>query len=169
MPEQVVKAVHRLDRDTSGCQIFTLSSDAWEAMVELLRAREVEKIYHAIVIGAVKENAFSIQKRLDGKEAISRVKALKHLGPRKSSAQLTLVEVEIETGRTHQIRKHLHSIHFPILGDKQYFSKNSQRLEFRNAERQMLHAYEISFIHPQTDKRITVTAPYPSDFKSCIA
>ena len=168
IPDQLVKAVHRLDRDTTGCNIFALSEEVWEAMYQLFREKKVRKIYHALVVGKIKERGFSIQSRIEGKEACSNVKLLKHLKANSSKINLSLIQVEIETGRTHQIRKHLQSVHYPIYGDRIYSSASSRKLHFPDAERQMLHAHQVAFIHPLTGKQLSVVAPYPTDFTNAI-
>ena len=94
--------------------------------------------------------------RKDGKEAVTHFKVLKRY------PNYTLLEVKIDTGRTHQIRVHMSSINHPIIGDSLY------GMESKYIDRQALHAYKIKFIHPITKKEIEVTAPIPDDIKDVL-
>lgn len=156
-------AVHRLDKDTSGCLIFAANREAFDKAVETFRGKEVTKIYRVLSVGEYRGGDRTIREPIDGKEAISHVKCIKVL------KELSLLEVQIETGRTHQIRKHLLSIGYPVLGDKEYVTKRSVSDRFRGVGRQMLHAYKIKMAHPYTDKPLSVTAQYPNDFSELAA
>jgi RluA family pseudouridine synthase len=157
-----LRAVHRLDRDTSGCLMVALSEDARSHMVEVFRAKLVAKVYHAIVFDHMPRGTQRISKPLAGQTAISNVRVL-HSGRLASH-----VSVNIETGRTHQIRIHLASIRHPVLGDRKYAGAAQLEGELANVARQMLHAYALSFPHPNTGKPVHIKAPLPADFKACL-
>ncbi len=157
-----LQAVHRLDRDTSGCLMFAFSAEAKETMIGCFRAKEITKVYHAIVHDHMTRGTLRISKPLGGQTAVSNVRILD------TSRHGSHVSVNIETGRTHQIRIHLASVRHPVVGDRKY--AGGVRLDNSLAEipRQMLHAYGLSFNHPTTDKPIHVKAPLPADFKACL-
>lgn len=157
-----LQAVHRLDRDTSGALIYTFSQDAMDRMIECFRAKEITKVYHAIVHDHMERGTQRISKPLGGQTAVSNVRVLD------TARHASHVSVNIETGRTHQIRIHLASVRHPVLGDRKY--AGGVRLDNSLAEvpRQMLHAYELRFTHPLTDERIQTQAPLPLDFKECL-
>jgi RluA family pseudouridine synthase len=157
-----LQAVHRLDRDTSGCLMFALSDSAKDRMIECFRAKTITKVYHAIVHDHMKRGTSTISRPIGGQTAISHVRVLD------TASKAAHVSVSIETGRTHQIRIHLAAIRHPVLGDRKY--AGGVRLENTLAEipRQMLHAYSLSFNHPSNDQRIVVKAPPPQDFKACL-
>ena len=133
--------VHRLDTPASGVVVFARSADAAARLSRFFASREVRKIYIARIDPPIDEKTF-IHSAIDGKEAKTVVT------PRQGS----LVEVEIETGRTHQIRKHLSSIGHPIAGDARYGSTTK-------AQRLMLHAWRLE--HPELG---TIEAPIPPEF-----
>jgi len=157
-----LQAVHRLDRDTSGCLLFAFDEEAKDSMVACFRAKEITKVYHAIVHDHMKRGAQRISKPLGGQTAVSNVRVLD------TSRHASHVSVSIETGRTHQIRIHLASVRHPVLGDRKY--AGGIRLDNTLAEipRQMLHAFALRFNHPDSGKPIYVKAPFPTDFKACL-
>ncbi len=157
-----LQAVHRLDRDTSGCLIFASDSDMFDRMVSAFRAKQVSKVYHALVHGPIKRGEHRVSKPLGGQTAVSNVRVLD------VSALASHVAVNIETGRTHQIRIHLASIRHPVMGDRRYASgvKLSERLA--GIPRQMLHAHSLRFLHPISGKTVRTTAPLPLDFRACM-
>ena len=157
-----IVAIHRLDRDTSGCLMFAFSDKAKASMIERFRAKEVTKVYHAIVYDYMKRGESRISRPIAGQTAISNVRVLD------TSAKAAHLSISIETGRTHQIRIHLAAIRHPVLGDRKY--AGGFRLENNLAEvpRQMLHAYSLSFIHPLKEQRVIIKAPPPPDFKACL-
>lgn len=154
-------AVHRLDKETSGCVIFAKSEEAKAAMIPLFKGRDIMKIYRAITIGAFPKNWKEIRTDIEGFMSTTRVKTLD------SNKYTSYLELRIETGRTHQIRRHLADKRYPVLGDKKYAGTGN---ELSLAQpRQMLHAYRLIFPHPSTQETIRVNAPLPGDFKKCLA
>ncbi len=164
--------VHRLDKDTSGLLIVAKNDQAHIKMSEQIKNREVKKIYIALVKGIVKENEATIQMpigrsqqdrkkmavRKDGKEAVTHFKVLKRY------LHNTLLELKIDTGRTHQIRVHMAQIGHPVVGDMVY-SKGKN--EF-GVEGQMLHAKKLEFMHPITGKKLILEAPLPKYFEEIL-
>jgi len=154
-------AVHRLDKETSGCVIFAKNAEAKDAMIPLFKGRDIMKIYRAITIGSFPKNWNEIRTDIAGFMSTTRVKTLD------SNKYTSYLELRIETGRTHQIRRHLADKRYPVLGDKKYAGTGN---ELSLAQpRQMLHAYRLIFPHPKTKETIRVLAPLPPDFKRCLA
>jgi len=154
-------AVHRLDKETSGCVIFARSAEAKKAMIPMFRGRDIMKIYRAVTIGKFPKTWNEIRTDIEGYMSTTLVKTLD------SNKQASYLELRIETGRTHQIRRHLADKRHPVMGDKKYAGTgNELSLE---QPRQMLHAYRLIFPHPKTGKPVRATAPLPGDFKRCLA
>lgn len=154
-------AVHRLDKETSGCVIFAKSEEAKEIAIPMFRGRDIMKIYRAITIGKFPSTWKEIRTDIKGYNSTTLVKTLD------SNKQSSYLELRIETGRTHQIRRHLADKRHPVLGDKKYAGTgNELSLE---QPRQMLHAYRLIFPHPKTKEPIRAMAPLPGDFKKCLA
>ncbi len=154
-------AVHRLDKETSGCVIFAKSAEAKKAMIPMFKGRDIMKIYRAITIGSFPKSWNEIRTDIEGYMSTTLVKVLD------SKKHASYLELRIETGRTHQIRRHLADKRYPVMGDKKYAGTgNELSLE---QPRQMLHAYRLVFPHPKTGKPIRATAPLPGDFKKCLA
>ena len=164
--------VHRLDKDTSGVIIVAKCNKAHINLSEQIKEHKVKKTYIALVKGIVKDNEATIdmpigrskkdRKKMDidknGKNAITHFKVLKRY------QGYTLLKVNIETGRTHQIRVHLSTIGYPIVGDMVY---SNGKNEF-NVEGQMLHAWRIEFTHPITGKEMVIEAPLPQYFEDIL-
>ena len=164
--------VHRLDKDTSGILIVAKNDQAHIKMSEQIKNREVIKTYLALVRGIVKENEATIdmpiarskqdRKKMavdkNGKKAITHFKVLKRY------EDCTLLEVNIETGRTHQIRVHMAEIGHPVIGDMVY-SNGKNRFKI---EGQCLHAKSLDFKHPITGKKMHLEAELPEYFKEII-
>jgi len=154
-------AVHRLDKETSGCVLFAKNEEAKAAMIPLFKARDIMKIYRAITIGAFPKSWNEIRTDIEGFMSTTLVKTLD------SNKYTSYLELRIETGRTHQIRRHLADKRYPVLGDKKYAGTGN---ELSLAQpRQMLHAYRLIFPHPKTKEAIRAMAPLPPDFKKCLA
>ena len=165
--------VHRLDKDTSGAIIVAKNDKAHIALSEQLKNHEVKKTYLALVRGIIKENEATInmpiarskkdRKKMDvdkdGKEAITHFKVL---GRYKN--KYTLLQINLETGRTHQIRVHLSHIGYPIIGDEVYSNGKNEW----NVSGQCLHAWKLEFIHPITGKKISLEAEIPKYLKNII-
>ncbi len=159
------RAINRIDRDTTGLVLIAKHSYAASNLV-----RNVKKTYVAICEGIIKE-AGTVNANISLLEGhtIQRiagtpngVHAVTHYKPISYSNNHTLVEYDLETGRTHQIRVHMSYINHPLAGDDMYGGS----LEF--IQRQALHCQTITFIHPVTHKEITVTTPLPKDMKSIL-
>lgn len=164
--------VHRLDKDTSGLLIVAKNDLAHINMSNQIKDRQVKKIYIALVKGNINENEATINMpigrstkdrkkmavRKDGKEAITHFKVLKRY------KNYTLLEVKIDTGRTHQIRVHMAEIGHPVVGDMVY-SKGKN--EF-GVEGQMLHSKSLDFKHPITGKEMHLEARLPEYFEKVL-
>ena len=164
--------VHRLDKDTSGILIIAKNDKAHINLSEQIKNREVKKTYIALVRGVVKENNATIRMPIarstkdrkkmavskDGKEAITHFKVIKRY------TNYTLLQINIETGRTHQIRVHLSQIGYPIIGDVVY---SNGKNEF-GVVGQMLHAEKIEFLHPITKQHMKLEADIPQYFKQIL-
>lgn len=154
-----IKAIHRLDKESSGILLFAKNFGIYERFKELWQKKDITKIYLAISHNEATFSNITIREPIDGKEAVSHVKLIK------KGNGFSYFEVNIETGRKHQIRKHLASIRHPIVGDKIYGVKKVENNLIKNIKRQMLHAFKLLFTHPYTGKKISITAPIPHDFE----
>ena len=164
--------VHRIDKDTSGLLIVAKNDKAHVNLSEQIKAHKVKKTYIALVRGVVRENEATIdmpigrsktdRKKMavckDGKNAVTHIKVLKRW------EHYTLLQVNIETGRTHQIRVHLSYIGYPIIGDYTY---SNGKNEF-GVVGQCLHAQKLEFKHPTTNKIMELEAPLPEYFQEII-
>jgi 23S rRNA pseudouridine1911/1915/1917 synthase len=157
-----LRAVHRLDRDTSGCLCFAKSEEAFERAVHWFKAGRINKFYDALVFGQVERYRLTIQKKIEGQTAVSHVERLA------ANERASHVRVKIDTGRTHQIRKHLSSIRHPVLGDREYFTKRLDDPRLRRVPRQMLHAAVFHAPLGQNEKMVWVESPLPPDFRSAL-
>ena len=159
--------VHRLDKDTSGLLLVAKNDAAQLALSEQLSARSMEKHYRALVDGNIREDAGRIEAAIarskkdrkkmavddEGREAITEWTVLAR------GRGVTLLDVHILTGRTHQIRVHTKHIGHPVCGDPIYGSPRGAKVP-----RLMLHAYSLTFTHPRTGERLTFTAELPEEF-----
>lgn len=155
-----IHAVHRLDRDTSGCLLVAKNMAAFEAMVDVFQKREVRKTYLALASRRVPPALRIIRAPVDGQEAITHIKTTR------SNHRASLLELHPETGRTHQLRRHLASAGHPLIGDKQYETRAVTDDDARHVARQMLHASRLSFKQPISGVAVDVTCPAPADFIS---
>ena len=182
--------VHRIDKDTSGLLVVAKSDTALTKLSEQFFHKTIDRKYLAIVWGTPSPEQGTIDKYLSrdkknrmimsvpvnediGKRAITHYKVVEKLG------YVSLVECELETGRTHQIRAHMKHIGNPIFNDQRYggdkilkgtiFNKYKQFVEncFKLLPRQALHAKTLSFNHPRTNERLAFETELPNDFKSC--
>jgi 23S rRNA pseudouridine1911/1915/1917 synthase len=155
-------AVHRLDRDTSGCLLFAQQAQAEARIRSLFVQHRIRKMYHAIVSGFVADPEQEITHSIDHRSARTLVRTLD------ANKRASHLWIELETGRTHQIRRHLVAIGHPLLGDQQYATRREVSPQERTIRRQMLHAYELAFRHPITGKPAHGKAPLPDDFAACL-
>jgi len=155
-----ILAVHRLDKETSGCIIFSTSKNAKEKAIPLFKEKKIIKIYRGITVGKFPAIKRDIINDIDGYVAKTKIKVLD------SSKTNSYLEIQIETGRTHQIRKHLAANRYPILGDKKY-AGDKDMLSLKQS-RQMLHAHKLIFNHPYTNQKINIRANLPKDFMRCL-
>jgi 23S rRNA pseudouridine1911/1915/1917 synthase len=162
--------VHRLDVGTSGLMVVAKNEIAYSSLKDQFRNRTVSKIYHALVQGHMDPTTGTIDAPIDrhpredyrfavvanGKPSITHYKTLEVF------PAVSLMEIELETGRTHQIRVHFSALHHPLVGDLTYGADPSlaQRLSIA---RPWLHAKDLAFNHPATGERISFTADYPAD------
>ena len=176
--------VHRLDKDTTGLLIVVKDDRTRSLLSKMFQERKIQKFYKAITVGIPKETEGTIETFIDrskkdrkkmgislsGKKAITHYKIIEYYD------FFSLVEIILETGRTHQIRVHFSDINCPILGDSTYstlkrtlsiipfhYQKKIKYLLANHLKRQALHAYKLEFIHPVTGKEIKVEAPLPED------
>jgi 23S rRNA pseudouridine1911/1915/1917 synthase len=171
-------AVHRLDRDTSGALAFALQPEARAALRDLFRAHRIERRYVALVEGAPRQEAGEVDAALfeayeGGRRRVARRgeparEARTRWSVRERFAGAALLDVELGTGRQHQIRVHLAHIGLPVLGDPVYRGPRAGRPPV-TAPRQMLHGRHLAFRHPFTGERVSVESPLPDDVERAIA
>lgn len=170
------KLCHRLDKETSGVLIFAKTELGYTQMCTLFSERKIQKQYLAIVDGKVKPQQGCIDNLLAKKhvrkgqtiygQCLSGLRAITEYKVISYAPLATLILAEIKTGRTHQIRVHFSEKGHPVLGDHQYGSSG-----FNNqykAERHLLHAWRVSFIHPFSKQKIEIIAPLPADFQQAM-
>ncbi len=177
-----VFVVHRLDRGTSGVLLFARSSEMAGRLGEQFMARSVEKKYVAIVRGHVPEAItvdYPLSDKETGKVALPAVTHFRRLrtseidvaiGYKYPSARFSLVECTLETGRRHQIRKHLAHLRYPVIGDVRH-GDNKQNNYFKahfDMPRMLLHAHYLSFEHPQTGIPLVIEAPWDALFEQAL-
>ena len=164
--------VHRIDMDTTGLLVICKNDKAHNFIADQLKEHSITRKYQAIVYNAFKDEEGTIEGNIgrhpndrkkmtitpNGKEAITHYKVLKNLG------KYTLIECQLETGRTHQIRVHMTSINHPLLGDEVYGPKNCPY----NLQGQVLHAKTLGFIHPTTKEYVEFEAPLPEYFEQLL-
>ncbi len=168
--------VHRIDRDTSGLIAVAKNNKAHVCLAAQLEDHTLSRVYYTVVCGHIDESG-TVDAPIDrhpvdrkkmaivkgGRRAVTHYEALEEL------SQYTFARMRLETGRTHQIRVHMAHIGHPIIGDPVYgrptqFEKHHPAL-FKG---QMLHAGELTFVHPSTGEKVTVTAPLPKNFEDAL-
>lgn len=164
--------VHRLDKDTSGLIVIAKNDKVHTALTEMFQEKKIKKTYLAILKGKLNKTEGKVVTQIGrdkndrkkmtvidditkGKNAITNYKVVSQ------NNLFTLVKVNIETGRTHQIRVHMRHLGYPILGDSVYGRKD-------NEKRQMLHAYKLEFLHPVTGHQMEFTGEIPEDFQKAL-
>jgi 23S rRNA pseudouridine1911/1915/1917 synthase len=176
--------IHRLDKDTTGVMVVARTLESHTYLVDKLQKREIKRGYQTIVCGQIIAGG-SIENKM-GRHPVHRTKmaitnsgktAITHYRVIKKFRHYTHLDVQLETGRTHQIRVHMSHIKHPIVGDPVYGNNKSIRKGvdpslsdiIKNFKRQALHAYNLELPHPVTGKRMKFNAKIPSDIKSLIA
>jgi 23S rRNA pseudouridine1911/1915/1917 synthase len=164
--------VHRLDRDTSGLMVVARSEEAHRRLQELIRKRELERHYLALVVGRPRSRRGRIEAPIGRDRRDPMRRSLDTDAPREAVTHFEVVElfprhalldVKLETGRTHQIRVHLSAIDLPVAGDPVYGRPHELGLE-----RQFLHAAQLGFTHPFTGERVDVESPLPADLQTAL-
>ncbi len=166
--------VHRLDKETSGCLVVAKNDATHRELSKQFAARTLKKIYLALVAGRLKKNAGTIDAPI-GRHPVHRQRMSISRTSRGRSAkteykvvqggwEMSLVECALHSGRTHQIRVHLHHLGNPVLGDKLYAARIAKAFP-----RQMLHAWKLGFTHPATGLWQEFEAPLPEDFRAALA
>ena len=167
--------VHRLDVGTTGVMVVAKSEHAYTSLKRQFKDRTVDKTYHAVVQGLLDPTSGTIDAPIDrhptsdwkfavvsgGKPSITHYQTLE------AFAHASLVEVHLETGRTHQIRVHMAAMRHPCVGDLQYGADPALAARL-GLSRQWLHAVGLTFDHPATGERMTVTSPYPDDLATAL-
>ena len=168
-------SVHRLDKDTSGCLIVAKNEATHLARSDQFAKRETNKVYQALVCGRLTKKQITVKTPI-GRHPVQRKKmsVIENGRPSHTDFKIleilnesSLVEAVLHTGRTHQIRVHLQHLECPLIGDPMYANKHARTFAQKTgyqAPRQMLHAKALSFIHPISQKQITIEAPLPEDF-----
>ncbi len=176
--------IHRLDKDTSGLLVVARTLAAHTALTRALAAREVSRTYLAVCTGVMtgggtidapigrhRTDRVRMAVRSDGRPAVTHVRVLERFRAH------SLLSVELETGRTHQIRVHLAHRHHPIVGDPVYGGRlarprgisDAMAATLRGFKRQALHAAALEFAHPRTGRPVHVESPPPADFEALVA
>ena len=162
--------VHRIDKDTSGLLVVAKTDEVHDKLSEMIKNKEVERIYIALVEGVINHETGTIDAPI-GRDIVNRQKmmvtdinskdAITHFRVLKRYSDKTLIECKLETGRTHQIRVHMAYINHPIVNDPVY-GKSKKTTSFG----QMLHSKSIRFIHPITKKELYFESELPEEFKN---
>ncbi len=174
--------IHRLDKDTTGLLIIAKTLTAQTSLVRQMQAREIKRHYIALaqghlISGGTIDTFYGRHPRNRLKMAVlnNGRQAITHYSINKQFHHMTLLDVELMTGRTHQIRVHLAHINHPVVGDPLYgrlrFPANvsdTLRTTIQQFTRQALHAHTLTFCHPETNEELTFTAPLPDDFKNLL-
>lgn len=166
--------VHRIDMDTTGSLLVCKNDFAHQRLAEQLKVHAIKRVYHAIVHGNLKEDSGTINEPIgrhpterkkmcvnhqNGRDAVTHYEVLERFG------DYTYIACKLETGRTHQIRVHMASMHHPLLGDKVY---GPQKCPFPELQGQTLHAKILGIVHPRTGEYLEVDAPLPEYFEKIL-
>ena len=166
--------VHRIDMDTTGSLLVCKNDFAHQNLAEQLKVHSIKRVYHAIVHGNIKEDSGTINEPIgrhpterkkmcvnhqNGREAVTHYEVLERFG------NYTYIACRLETGRTHQIRVHMASIHHPLLGDRVY---GPQKCPFPELQGQTLHAKILGITHPRTGEYLEIDAPLPEYFEKLL-
>jgi 23S rRNA pseudouridine1911/1915/1917 synthase len=166
--------VHRLDKDTSGLMVIARDAEAHRRLSAMVKARELQRTYLALVEGRPRSRSGTIDAplgrdyRAPEKRAVGgrgRREARTHFTVIESLPRASLLEVRLETGRTHQIRVHLASIGCPVVGDDRYGRVAARRI---GLGRQFLHSARLGFTHPFTGGAIDLSSPLPQDLETAL-
>jgi 23S rRNA pseudouridine1911/1915/1917 synthase len=172
--------VHRLDKETSGCLVAAKNDFTHLQLSAQFAGRDVEKIYLALVCGRMPRLSGRIDAAIARDPAHRQRMAVANRKGRESRTSYrvlerwsgaTFLEVELHTGRTHQIRVHLRHLGFPVAGDRVYGARATARLKEStgySAPRPLLHARRLTLTHPREERRMTFEAPLPGDFESAL-
>ncbi|HLS06114.1 MAG TPA: 23S rRNA pseudouridine(1911/1915/1917) synthase RluD [Wenzhouxiangella sp.] len=174
--------VHRLDKDTSGCLIVARTTASHRRLVEAMKKRAIRRFYRALVWGEMIAGG-QVDEPL-GRHPVDRRRqivrpdgrpARTHYRVARKLSGASLLDIELETGRTHQIRVHMAHIRYPIIGDRVYGRRgapaglgDAQRQAWQKFPRQALHARRLVFDHPDSGQPLEVTAPLPDDMQQLI-
>lgn len=164
--------VHRIDKDTTGLLIVAKNDKAHLSLAEQLKDKTVSRLYYALVHGVIDHDYGTIDAPI-GRDPKDRQKmcvtslnsknAVTHFKVVERFKEYTLVECKLETGRTHQIRVHMQYIKHPVMGDPKYSYRKT-----RDCNGQMLHAHQLTFVHPSTNEKVVVDAPLPKQFEDIL-
>jgi len=164
--------VHRLDKETSGCLVVAKNDEAHRELSRQFAERVVEKTYLALVAGKLRKRSGVIEEKI-GRHPVHRQRmsvcssrgrpAKTEYRVVRSGNQASLVECRLHSGRTHQVRVHLHHLGHPVLGDKVYATRAA-----KDFPRQMLHAWKLGFRHPGTGDWKSLEASLPDDFATAV-
>jgi len=157
-----LRALHRLDRPTTGVLLFNRKAEEREPWLELFRQQGVGKHYRALLIGNPGKTNPVVRSRLDGKSAETRFTFLKRRG------DFLLADCQITTGRTHQIRRHALRIQCRVAGDRHYGQSGPLPDWEKKLPHHLLHAHSVSFVCPQRNLPVTIQAPLPSAFEKTL-
>ena len=167
--------VHRIDKDTSGILVVAKNDNAHKKLSEQFKVHSIKRKYIALVKGIIKEDKLTIDRPIgrsikdrkkmavtnkNSRSAVTHIAILKRF----YSSNVTLIEAQLETGRTHQIRVHMAYIHHPLVGDEIYGKKDNK---FK-VQGQMLHAKYLGFVHPSTGKFVEFEKDVPEYFKEIL-
>ncbi len=165
--------VHRIDKDTSGLLVVAKNNIAHEKLTEMLKAHDIKRVYFAVVDGVIREEAGKIDAPI-GRHPVDRKKmavntksgrhAVTYFKVLERFQDATLIEVRLETGRTHQIRVHMSYIGFPVMGDEVY----GRRKKSINTNGQVLHAKILEFVHPVSGENMRFEVDLPEYFKEVL-